>query len=103
LLVALPRGHKGKWTHAISGRVMDAAFDPLALPREERSQYLYEGPEIIYVFWAKHGPCQVTGCGHRTPVMSSPVLAVTQLSVKAWENSYFRRRLTRAITSDSGC
>ena len=27
-------------------------------------EYRYEGPEIIYTFWAKHGPCQVTGCGH---------------------------------------
>lgn len=81
-----PRGHKGKWTHISSGRLMDAAFDPFAVPTEERSQYRYEGPEIIYVFWAKHGPCQVTGCGHRTPVMSSPVIAVKTLSVKAWEN-----------------
>lgn len=81
-----PRGHKGKWTHIASGRVMDADFDPLAVPKEERSQYRYDGPEIIYVLWAKHGPCQVTGCGHRTPVMSSPVITVKALSVKAWED-----------------
>jgi putative DNA methylase len=81
-----PRGHKGKWTHIASGRVMDDDFNPLTVPPEERSQYRYEGPEIIYVFWAKHGPCQVTGCGHRTPVMSSPVMAVKTLSVKAWED-----------------
>jgi adenine-specific DNA methylase len=81
-----PRGHRGKWTHAASGRVVEADFDPLAVPQEERSKYQYEGPEIIYVFWAKHGPCQVTGCGHRTPVMSSPLMAVKTLSVKVWEN-----------------
>jgi adenine-specific DNA methylase len=81
-----PRGHKGKWTHIASGRAMEADFDPLTIAREERSQYRYDGPEIIYVFWAKHGPCQVTGCGHRTPVMSSPVMAVKTLSVKAWDN-----------------
>src|SRR5207249_1177509 len=44
------------------------------------------GPEIIYAFWAKHGPCQVTGCGHRTPVMSSPVMAVKTIAVKVWED-----------------
>ena len=81
-----PRGHKGTWTHEPSGRVMDKGFDPLALSPEERGHYRYEGPEIIYVFWAKHGPCQVTGCGHRTPVMPSPVMAVKTVSVKAWEN-----------------
>jgi putative DNA methylase len=54
-------------------KVMPADFDPLTIPRDERKDYRYEGPEIIYTFWAKHGPCQVTGCGHRTPIMTSPV------------------------------
>jgi putative DNA methylase len=40
------------------GKVMGDDFDPLALKPEERKAYKYEGPEIIYVFWAKHGPCQ---------------------------------------------
>ncbi|MCP4699350.1 MAG: DUF1156 domain-containing protein [Gammaproteobacteria bacterium] len=80
-----PRGHKGKWTKAGSNEVMDEDFEPTALSPEERKDYQYEGPEIIYVFWAKHGPCQVTGCGHRTPIMSSPVMAVKTLSVKYWE------------------
>jgi len=79
-----PRGHKGKWTQLSTGRVMDQTFDPLGLTPEERKDYRYRGPEIIYVFWAKHGPCQVTGCGHRTPIMSSPVMAVKTLTVKAW-------------------
>lgn len=78
-----PRGHRGIWTHVPSGREMGRDFDPLALKPDERKDYRYDGPEIIYVFWAKHGPCQVTGCGHRTPVMSSPVVAVKTLMVKA--------------------
>ncbi|MGH7960493.1 MAG: DUF1156 domain-containing protein, partial [Candidatus Binatia bacterium] len=81
-----PRGHKGTWTHIPSDKIMKAGFSPLSLTPEERKAYRYEGPEIIYVFWAKHGPCQVTRCGHRTPIMSSPVMAVKTLSVKAWEN-----------------
>ena len=31
----------------------------------------------------KHGPCQATECDHRTPIMSSPVVAVKTLTVKA--------------------
>lgn len=80
-----PEGEKGKWTHLPSAKVMDADFDPLTIPREHRKDYRYEGPEAIYTFWAKHGPCQVTGCGHRTPIMSSPVMAVKTLTVKHWE------------------
>jgi putative DNA methylase len=79
-----PRGHKGKWTRVGTGEVMGEGFDPLALTPEERKDYRYYGPEIIYAFWAKHGPCQVTGCGHRTPIMSSPVMAIKTLTVKAW-------------------
>jgi putative DNA methylase len=66
---------------------MPADFDPLAIPRDERKDYRYEGPEIIYTFWAKHGPCQVTGCGHRTPIMTSPVMAVKTLTVKHWAHT----------------
>lgn len=78
-----PRGHKGKWARVSTGEVMGEEFDPLALTPAERPDYRYEGPEIIYVFWARHGPCQVTGCGHRTPIMSSPVMAIKTLTVKA--------------------
>jgi putative DNA methylase len=66
---------------------MPKEFDPLTIPRDERKDYRYEGPEIIYTFWAKHGPCQVTGCGHRTPIMTSPVMAVKSISVKHWEHT----------------
>ena len=79
-----PRGHKGKWTQVSTEEIMDDDFDPLGLTPEQRKDYRYEGPEIIYVFWAKHGPCQVTGCGHRTPIMTSPVMAVKTISVKYW-------------------
>jgi hypothetical protein len=82
-----PEGEKGKWTHLPTQQVMPVGFDPLTIPRDERRDYRYEGPEIIYTFWAKHGPCQVTGCGHRTPIMSSPVMAVKSLSVKHWEHT----------------
>ncbi|MBK8217910.1 MAG: DUF1156 domain-containing protein [Myxococcales bacterium] len=79
-----PHGERGTWTRIADGKVMGDDFDPLALKPEARKAFKYEGPEIIYVFWSKHGPCQVTGCGHRTPVMSSPVLAVKELSIKVW-------------------
>lgn len=82
-----PNGEKGKWTHKPTQRVMPPDFDPLSIPRDQRRDYSYEGPEIIYTFWAKHGPCQVTGCGHRTPIMSSPVMAVKTLSVKHWQHT----------------
>lgn len=82
-----PDGEKGMWTHIPTKHVMPVDFDPLSIPHEQRCEYSYEGPEIIYTFWAKHGPCQVTGCGHRTPIMKSPVMAVKTLSVKHWEHS----------------
>jgi adenine-specific DNA methylase len=82
-----PQGEKGKWTHLPSNKAMPADFDPLTIPRDERKDYRYEGPEIIYTFWAKHGPCQVTGCGHRTPIMTSPVMAVKTLTVKYWAHT----------------
>lgn len=81
-----PNGEKGKWTQRSTGKLMSDDFDPLALTPEERKDYDYEGPEVIYTFWAKHGPCSVQGCGHRTPLMNSPVVAVKSLSVKSWQN-----------------
>ncbi|CAE6851262.1 hypothetical protein R69658_07169 [Paraburkholderia aspalathi] len=82
-----PNGEKGAWIHVPTGRVEGPDFDPLSLTTEQRYEYRYEGPEIIYTFWDKHGPCQVTGCGHRTPIMSSPVVAVKTLTVKHWEHT----------------
>ena len=82
-----PHGEKGIWTHLPSNQAMPIDFDPLTIPRDQRKDYRYAGPEIIYTFWGKHGPCQVTGCGHRTPIMTSPVMAVKTLSVKHWEHT----------------
>jgi putative DNA methylase len=82
-----PNSEKGTWKHLPSNKSMPADFDPLAVPREERKNYRYEGPEIIYTFWAKHGPCQVTGCGHRTPIMTSPVMAVKSIAVNSWAHT----------------
>ena len=81
-----PRGHKGEWTRRSTGELMDNGFTPLSLSTEDRTDYHYEGPEIIYVFWSKHGPCNFTGCEHRTPIMASPVIAAKQLTVRAWKN-----------------
>ena len=64
---------------------LPASFDIFGVPWQERKDYRYEGPEIIYTFWAKHGPCQREGCGHRTPIMSTPVIAIKTLTVDAWE------------------
>jgi putative DNA methylase len=78
-----PNGEKGTWTHVSSGSVQGPEFDPLSLSPQQRMEYHYEGPEIIYTFWAKHAPCPVTGCGHRTPILANPVVAVKTLTVKS--------------------
>lgn len=82
-----PSGEKGKWTHVPTGRIEGPSFDPLKLTIEQRREYQYDGPEIIYTFWSKHGPCQVTGCGHLTPIMTNPVVAIKTLTVKYWEQT----------------
>jgi putative DNA methylase len=61
---------------------MPADFDPVALPPDERKPYQYDGPEVIYTFWAKHGPCAKPGCNHRTPIFRSPTVATKKLGVK---------------------
>jgi putative DNA methylase len=73
-----PRGHKGHWFDVQSGEVVD--IDPIDLPPEQRARYRWKGPEVIYTFWAKHGPCQAKGCGHRTPIFRTPVIAEKSLS-----------------------
>ncbi len=74
-----PRGHRGRWVDAATGEVA-AGVDPIALPPEQRKKYRWVGPEVIYTFWAKHGHCRQVGCGHRTPVMSDPIVAIKELS-----------------------
>jgi predicted RNA-binding Zn-ribbon protein involved in translation (DUF1610 family) len=67
-----------------SWKELPPSFDIFAVPWNERKNYRYEGPEIIYTFWDKHGPCQREGCGHRTPIMPTPVIAVKTLATNAW-------------------
>lgn len=108
-----PNGERGKWFRRNGTRERDVApaqssfidegksnsiateddweevlpsFDIFSVPWDERKNYRYEGPEILYTFWAKHGPCQREGCGHRTPIMPTPVIAIKTLSVDAWED-----------------
>jgi putative DNA methylase len=80
------RGHMGRWFHLSKGdsqtMEMPANFDPLAIAPERLKEYRYQGPEIIYTFWAKHSPCSKPGCGHRTPIFRSPVIAEKKLGVK---------------------
>jgi putative DNA methylase len=73
-----PRGHQGRWVDVESGEAV--ASDPIDLPPKQRSHYRWEGPEVIYTFWAKHGPCQAKGCGHRTPIFRVPVIAEKKLT-----------------------
>ena len=81
-----PKGHKGRWFLKTTGLEQPDGFDPTAIPLADREQYGYEGPELIYTFWAKHGPCQADGCGHRTPLMGTPIFAKKILTVKAWKD-----------------
>lgn len=88
-----PRGHHGRWFRlnrtglSSDDEQMPFGFDPLKLTVEERQQYRYEGPEVIYTFWAKHSPCGKIGCGHRTPIFRTPVIAEKRLGVKYIELS----------------
>lgn len=83
-----PDGEKGKWSRREEKTdnwiELPASFDIFSVPWQERKVYRYEGPEIIYTFWAKHGPCQREGCGHRTPIVSTPVIAIKTLTVDSW-------------------
>ncbi len=42
-----PEGEKGSWTHLPTKKAMPTDFDPLTIPRDERQDYRYEGPEVI--------------------------------------------------------
>ena len=80
----LGEGHQATTDTEVSWEELPASFDIFSVPWWERKNFRYEGPEIIYTFWAKHGPCQRAGCGHRTPIMSSPVIAIKTLTVDSW-------------------
>ncbi len=73
-----PRGHKGKWIDIQTSESVD--IDPMDSPPEERRKYRWQGPEIIYTFWAKHGPCQAKSCNHRTPTLRTPIISEKALT-----------------------
>jgi len=73
-----PRGHKGRWIDIATKEEVD--IDPIDLAPEERKKYRWEGPEVIYTFWAKHGTCTAKGCKQRTPIFRTPVIAQKKLS-----------------------
>jgi len=73
-----PRGHIGRWVDRETDKVVN--IDPAEIPPDQRGRYRWEGPEIIYTFWAKHGPCNARGCNHRTPIFRSPVIAEKKLT-----------------------
>ena len=84
-------GKRGRWVKVEPETELDGepaetqmpdGFDPATLPPAERKPYRYIGPEVIYTFWAKHGPCSKPGCGHRTPIFRSPIVATKKLGVK---------------------
>lgn len=81
-----PCGEKGTWFKKADDawQRLPQDFDIFTVSWQERPQYRYEGPEIIYTFWSKHGPCSAHGCGHRTPLMTTPVIAIKELSVPSW-------------------
>ena len=68
-----PRGHKGRWIDIRTN--LEANVDPLTQPPTDRVHYRWDGPEIIYTFWAKHGPCDGLNCHHRTPLFKSLIMA----------------------------
>jgi adenine-specific DNA methylase len=72
------RGHKGRWLDVETNAPV--TIDPLELSPNHRKRYRWEGPEVVYTFWAKHGPCQAKSCYHRTPVFRSPIIAEKKLS-----------------------
>jgi len=84
-VTSCPRGHQGRWVEVASG--LTAQVEPLDLPPDQRCRYRWEGPEVIYTFWAKHGPCQATGCGHRTPIFKTPVIAEKRLTARYIETT----------------
>ncbi len=83
-----PHGHPGRWFRiaetksTADDQQMPDNFEPADLPPEDRKHFRYHGPEVIYTFWAKHGPCSRPGCGHRTPIFRSPIVAEKKLGVK---------------------
>jgi putative DNA methylase len=78
-----PGGHQGQWLDKRTGRPADV--DPVDLEPGQRKHYEWDGAEVIYTFWAKHGPCTAEACNHRTPVFKNPVIAEKDLVTEYFE------------------
>jgi hypothetical protein len=78
-----PDGHQGRWMDKRTGKPADV--DPIDIAPEQRKHYEWDGAEVIYTFWAKHGPCMAEGCGHRTPIFKNPVIAEKKLVTDYFE------------------
>lgn len=86
-----PQGEKGAWFQKIDGKDNDwkqlpEDFDIFTVPWQKRPDYRYDGSEIIYTFWTRHAPCAAQGCGHRTPLLTTPVVAIKTLTVNFWKD-----------------
>ena len=78
-----PRGHKPKWINRMTG---ETASEISSLDFDVWKNFDYQGPEIVYTFWAKHGPCSNFECKHRTPIFTKPLVVRKTISVKAWKD-----------------
>lgn len=74
----------GRWYRG--NKKLPGNYHPAELPYQQRDpQDRYQGPEIIHYYWAHYGECRVTGCGHRTPLLSLPIVFTTSVSVRYQE------------------
>ena len=79
-----PHSHKAKLLDLRTNKYLENAT-LTDIKNGERKHFSYVGPELTYTFWAKHGPCQVTGCGHRTPILTNPVVAAKMITIRYWD------------------
>ncbi len=82
-VTSCPDGHQGQWLDKRTGKPVDV--DPVDLEPGQRKHYEWDGAEVIYSFWAKHGPCMAEGCGHRTPLFKNPLIAEKDLVTHYFE------------------
>ena len=78
-----PGGHQGQWVDKRNGQPADV--DPIDLETGHRKHYEWDGAEVIYTFWARHGPCMAEACGHLTPLFKTPVIAEKDLVTDYFE------------------
>lgn len=78
------RGFTGCWIDTTTNKATD--IDPSSLPPTERSNFRWEGPEIIYTFWIKHIMCSDPACYHLTPQIKTAIVAEKKLKIKHYSN-----------------